>query len=219
MGTNLYTKYNPRYDFGGKKVLNVGCGFAQFSAKNVTNLDASATCHPNVTWNLEKTPLPFKDETFDLIIANHVLEHINKWWDCFNDLARICKTGGIIEAWVPGGDSDSAMGYRDHVHTINHCSFYGTLGTYREGSNAWAVDNMICHANRMKMMRPQIRMENMKWCNHLPVFMKQWCLDHLRNVSCEVGYIFQKVTKADVEKAMEWYTKGRKELEAYANAK
>lgn len=49
--------------------------------------------------------LPFKDYSFDLIYASHVLEHV-PWYqvqDSINELYRVLKKGGILEIWVPDG--------------------------------------------------------------------------------------------------------------------
>ncbi len=47
MGTHIYDKYRPDHDFGGKRVLNIGCGFAQFKRPNVVNVDAYDICKPD----------------------------------------------------------------------------------------------------------------------------------------------------------------------------
>ncbi len=49
--------------------------------------------------------LPFKTETFDIIHASHVLEHI-AWYELNNTLTewvRVLKRGAVIEIWVPDG--------------------------------------------------------------------------------------------------------------------
>lgn len=61
---------------------------------------------PNVdyVWDAGK-PLPFKDNTFDLIYASHVLEHI-PWYkseEVLKEWVRVLKHGGSLEIWVPDG--------------------------------------------------------------------------------------------------------------------
>ena len=50
-------------------------------------------------------PLPFKDNTFSLIYASHILEHI-PWYqaeDVLQEWVRVIKPGGHLEVWVPDG--------------------------------------------------------------------------------------------------------------------
>jgi len=49
--------------------------------------------------------LPFRDNTFDVIYASHILEHIS-WYkikEVLGEWVRILKKGGVIEIWVPDG--------------------------------------------------------------------------------------------------------------------
>ncbi len=197
--TSLYNKYPPHSHFGGKRVLNAGCGFSKYPAKNVVNLDAFKTCEPDVQWDLNKTPLPFKDNEFDLILANHLMEHLENWWECFSEFARILKPGGRLEIWVPGSGSDSELGYRDHVKIINHCSFYGVHGTTRGAGNAWAKeqDKKGKYVSRLKYTQTCRRPENNLWFRLLPSPLKLWATKHLRNVILEEGHIFEKMKEGE----------------------
>lgn len=55
-------------------------------------------------WDASKT-LPFRHETFDLIYASHVLEHM-PWYqlrEVLTEWVRLLKRGGQLEIWVPDG--------------------------------------------------------------------------------------------------------------------
>lgn len=201
MGSKAFDKWPPEYDFGGAKVLNLGCGFNKYPHKNVVNLDAFGVCEPDVVHDLSK-PLPFEDESFDFIIANHIMEHVQDWWGCFNECARVLKTGGKMEIWVPGSGSDSIRGFRDHVHEINRCSFFGIHGTYAAGSNAWAEEHAYCHANRMFLREAVASMKNVWWLR-LPAPLRNWAATHLRNVVVEQGFRFEKITAQVHQKELE----------------
>jgi len=192
IGSGIFFKYHPDETFRGKRVLNIGCGFAKFSAKNVTNMDGYDICSPDVVWDLNKTPLPFEDNTFDLILANHILEHVDKWWECFVDMGRILKNGGVIEIWLPGSGNDSQWGYRDHVQMINHYSFFGVQNLSRAGGNAWAKTEQAGGAGNLYLMGQMRNMMDKRWIKWLPRFMKDWACEHLRNVIYEEGYFFIK---------------------------
>lgn len=50
-------------------------------------------------------PLPFKDRTFEIVYASHILEHI-PWYrveDTLKEWTRIIESGGHLEIWVPNG--------------------------------------------------------------------------------------------------------------------
>ena len=160
-------------------------------------MDAFDICKPDVVWDLNKTPYPFEDNSFDIVIANHILEHLPNWWGAFNECARVLKVNGLMEVWVPGSGTYAAMGCRDHVVEINEASFFGIYNTWREGGNAWADENSKCYANRMKLSRRQTTMENFWWINYAPVNLKKWIAIHLRNVISEDGWFFRKVTEKE----------------------
>ena len=73
-----------------KKELLIGCGSdhkKRLTADktrdwdNLTTLDYNSDHNPNVVWDLMELPLPFKDQEFDEIHANEVLEHLGQQGD------------------------------------------------------------------------------------------------------------------------------------------
>ena len=50
---------------------------------------------------LDATKLPFKDNTFDLIIFNHVIEHIPEYQKAVDELHRVLKKEGIMYLATP----------------------------------------------------------------------------------------------------------------------
>lgn len=94
---NIYikSKKKPRY-------LEIGPGKERIPG--FETLNAVWTRNTDFVVDASKK-LPFKDKTFDLIYASHVLEHL-PWYKIENTLTeihRILKPGGIIEIWVPDG--------------------------------------------------------------------------------------------------------------------
>ena len=207
-GSGAYNKYPPNFNFGGKKVLNVGCGFEQWRFPNVTNVDKYDICQPDLVWDLNNPPLPIADNTFDFIIANHILEHLDNWWELFNDCARMVKPGGMIEVWGPGDGQDGQLGYRDHVAIVNRTSFFGVFQNYRYGGNAFAEATRIQPANRMKIVQNNFAMEREWWIKFAPKSLRHWMAKHLRNVVAEQQFVFRKVTDE------EWEAEERKYAES-----
>ncbi len=194
--SQIYLKYGPDSMFEGRKVLNLGCGKCVFRAPNVTNLDGFEAVGVNVVWDLAKTPLPFENDTFDFIIANHVMEHIPNWYACFKEMARILKPGGTIEIWIPPVSSDAAFTYTDHINRIGQASFVG-IGTKhaRAGSNLAAETDYRDNGPlaSLKMIRYEERPISTWWTILAPQGVITWLSWHLRNVISEEGYTFKKL--------------------------
>jgi len=51
--------------------------------------------------NIERDPLPFSDESVDLVIANQVLEHTKEVFWIFHEMSRSLKVGGHLLIGVP----------------------------------------------------------------------------------------------------------------------
>lgn len=193
MGRAVFHKFPLDSTFNGKRVLNMGCGTAKF--KHAVNVDAYAECKPDVVWDMEsKEPYPFKDEEFDLVIFNHVLEHVHNWWHNFEEGCRVLKPGGTLVVYVPASGNDSQLGYRDHVNVINLYSFFGT-GDTNPGTNAWAEHNKVSPANAVRLAAVDTVFYNKWWLKYGPKCWRTWCAEHLRNIMDEKGYFFIKGRK------------------------
>ena len=50
--------------------------------------------------------LPFQDNQYDLILCNHVLEHVTRDLKAMAELYRVLKKGGTLIAQVPISEED-----------------------------------------------------------------------------------------------------------------
>ncbi len=81
------------------RFLDIGPG--SHPAPGFETLDV--TPGPHVTHVGRAEAPPFPNETFDIVHASHVLEHV-QWWDTektVKEWVRILKRGGKLEIWVP----------------------------------------------------------------------------------------------------------------------
>ncbi len=81
------------------KKLNLGCG--DFKKEGYINSDISERTKPDILLNLDQIPYPFKNNVFDIIEADHVLEHLSEPFEVMKELHRILNTGGRLEIRVP----------------------------------------------------------------------------------------------------------------------
>lgn len=51
--------------------------------------------------DIEKNPLPFKDESVDVVIMNQILEHVKEVFWILHEVTRILKKGGSLIIGVP----------------------------------------------------------------------------------------------------------------------
>lgn len=109
------------------KILDLGCGSVKHIIPNaeVIGLDFYNNKNANVVWDLEECDLglPFKDNSFDGVIATHVLEHIKNLLPLIDELWRITKPNGIIDIEVPYFASSLAHSSIDHVRFFSYTSF------------------------------------------------------------------------------------------------
>jgi SAM-dependent methyltransferase len=79
--------------------LNLGCG--EFKKAGYVNVDANALIHPDVVHDLNCFPYPFSSEQFNLIEADHVLEHLDQPLLAMKELHRLLEPGGKLVVRVP----------------------------------------------------------------------------------------------------------------------
>lgn len=93
--------------------LNLGCGkdikTGWVNLDSIAKLPGIDICH-----DLENLPLPFGDNTFDEVLCQSVLEHIDDYIPLLRDIHRILKTGGKLTILVPHFTSKNA--YTDPTH-------------------------------------------------------------------------------------------------------
>jgi len=83
----------------GSRRLNLGCG--AFKKPGFVNVDGDAGFEPDVLLDLDELPYPFESASFDLIEADHVLEHLADPFAVMRELHRILAVGGTLVVRVP----------------------------------------------------------------------------------------------------------------------
>lgn len=97
----IYTKKGITKEeiFPGEKVLHIGCGNSKL--KGAVGIDVLSLSAVDVVHNLDLMPWPFANESFDVIYAHSVVEHISDLVAFFDESWRILKPGGRIVMAVP----------------------------------------------------------------------------------------------------------------------
>ncbi len=104
------------------KVLEIGSGVQYYKPKKnetVIHSDKLPLPHVEVIFDLNKFPYPFNNNTFNKVVANHILEHLLYPMKTMEEVHRICRSNAIIEIEVPFFSSSVA-------HTcLDHRNFFG----------------------------------------------------------------------------------------------
>jgi SAM-dependent methyltransferase len=88
----------PQDVFENKKILDIGCG--RNKHPGAIGLDFMDLPGVDVVADLNKG-LPFDDESFDVVMANQVLEHVQNLVELIYEIRRVLKPGGLLVAHVP----------------------------------------------------------------------------------------------------------------------
>jgi SAM-dependent methyltransferase len=102
--------------------IDLGCGERK-QGDDFIGVDYRKLDGVDVVWNLEEYPYPFPDECASLVVATHVLEHINPhagvFIDMMNEVWRIMKIGGEFAFVVPYAGSPGYWQDPTHVNPIS----------------------------------------------------------------------------------------------------
>ncbi len=104
------------------KTLDIGCG--KHKTIGAIGLDFVKIQGVDVVHDLNKIPYPFKNKEFDIIYANHVLEHLEINLDkMLGELCRICKSNGKIVIEVPTFPSMGTFSDPTHKKVFSYFTF------------------------------------------------------------------------------------------------
>jgi predicted SAM-dependent methyltransferase len=104
-----------------ERKLNLACG-ADYKDGWV-NLDSDKRVKADVYCELESA-LPISDNSFGLVYASHILEHITHIQELKAELYRILKPGGDLVCIVPHYLSVDAWGNPTHCRAFSKDSFH-----------------------------------------------------------------------------------------------
>lgn len=71
--------------------------------------------------DLNKAPIPFEDDTFDYIVASHVIEHLNDPLNFYQECMRVLKPGGQFYLEAPSEKSLRMSGVPSFAHDKMLC--------------------------------------------------------------------------------------------------
>ncbi|MEO8288018.1 MAG: methyltransferase domain-containing protein [Chloroflexota bacterium] len=111
-----------------QKLLHIGAGRKKIAG--AVTLDINPRLEPDVVWDLNNFPYPFADDEFDMVVCEHVIEHLREVISVMEELHRVTRPGGRVLVRVPHFSSLNFNTDPTHIHAFSSRSFdYLCLGT------------------------------------------------------------------------------------------
>jgi SAM-dependent methyltransferase len=104
-----------------KRMLDIGCG--RNKRTGAVGIDRIALPGVDLVYDLNKSPYPFAENTFDEIYAIHLVEHMDSILSFLEEIYRISKPNALVTIVTPH-HSDS-ISWQDPTHKwhLNSYSF------------------------------------------------------------------------------------------------
>ena len=121
----LFTRYGIQ---PGHKLLDIGCGRGEFlrgfincgvQGFGVDRSRAAQKYCPQAelrTADLETSPLPFDDNTFDVVYSKSVIEHFYYPEKLVKEIYRVLKPGGLVITLCPDWEFNYRIYFEDYTH-------------------------------------------------------------------------------------------------------
>ncbi len=159
-------------DVAGKEVLDIGCGTGgpdivigkELNPSRIIGVDVEPylveKCRENISSAglanlidirlIEVGPLPFADQTFDVVFSKDSLIHVADKSALYAEVLRVLRPGGVFAAsdWLRSVNADSLDGYNEwRSLTAHDFSMQTDSETRAEMENAGLADVETCDRN------------------------------------------------------------------------
>jgi SAM-dependent methyltransferase len=119
------------------RTLDVGCGIHK--QPGAIGIDQNPATRADVLCDLDRPPYPFRDNSFDRLLAIHVIEHVADVMSTMEEFHRLVRPGGTMRIETPHYTDFSSFCDPTHRSHLNSFSFryfgedHGGFGYYTKG--------------------------------------------------------------------------------------
>jgi ubiquinone/menaquinone biosynthesis C-methylase UbiE len=156
----------------GKRVLDVACGtaygsaiLAQSGAAQVVGVDISIEAvAPNgkrpprlALANSDACKLPFKANTFDVVVSFETIEHLADPETLLAEISRVLKPGGVCVCSSPNRDFLPSSGVKElnpfHISEMSYAEFNHLFGRYFDISDRFSQTHSEAYRRHLETLR------------------------------------------------------------------
>ena len=102
---------------GDGPVVDLGCGNRKFPG--AVGVDISPDTGADVVHDLDVFPWPLEDSSFDEVLMQDVIEHVEDPYRVMSEVHRISRPGAIVQLRTPHFSSALAYGDPTHRHYLS----------------------------------------------------------------------------------------------------
>jgi predicted SAM-dependent methyltransferase len=106
--------------------IDLCCG--KYKPESYIGVDIFKQPEVDIVFDLTKVPWPFEDSSVDEVRAHDAIEHLPDKIQTMNEIWRICKSGALVDIFVPSTDGRGAFQDPTHVSywNLNSFSYYSS---------------------------------------------------------------------------------------------
>ena len=153
------------------RILDVGCGRNKFPG--AVGLDRNPDTKADVIADLDRFPYPFADNSFDMLVAIHVIEHVSDVIRSMEEFHRLVRPGGIVRLETPHYTDFSSFCDPTHRWHLNSYSFR-YFGEDNAGFGYYSKARFREKSIRLKLLALWRYLGFELLVNHVPRFRKFW---------------------------------------------
>ena len=171
------------------KNVELGCGSRKRAG--FFGIDIAMGSEVDLVLDVERSPLPFPDDSVSHIYSSHTFEHLEAPGSpiqTLREIMRVCAHGATVEIWTPYGKSNDALlfGHRvfyTETHWKHICFEYDDfyLGHDTPGRFRWIRTQYVLRHGILETLRAL----------NVPI---EFALEHMMNIALEFG-VFLEVDK------------------------
>jgi len=113
-----------------EQVLNVGCGDKKQPGE--TGIDIVGLPGVDYVYDLNCIPWPFKDNSFDKVVMNNIIEHLDDTIGVMGEVFRILRPGGIVHIETVYWNHKYTWSDPQHKHAFTEISWEFFIGKRKE---------------------------------------------------------------------------------------